>query len=413
PGARDEVVVTLSPPRGVEATAGDHSFGVAVRSSVRGVEVRAVGVMSVSAAAGFSLAIQPVRSTRVFQLAIENTGNAPAAVTLAASDDEGRLRFELETLNVDLRPGERRSIELRVKLPGAPKLGPEVIKSFRVEAAAQGTPTKQTASGQLRIKPKLEPWRIPAMAVVVLGALAGGGVAYASRCEDWSLPGCKEATPTGADGDGQGSATGTPGTAAAAGGTPTSAATKATTQTLTPKPAPTTPAPSPTKHAPGTLRFAKAEVVLDPKKAYLAVISTTAGEFTIELDVATSYNTSNSFAFLAQKGFYDGMKFDALGASVEQGDPVGDGTGTAGYVQEREFPRTRNLRGTVGMIPTPKAPGSVGSEWYINLEDNVIFDRGGVTGVTRPVFAQVVKGLEVVERLTDKDSVDHISIREK
>jgi cyclophilin family peptidyl-prolyl cis-trans isomerase len=416
PGARDEVVVTLSPPRGVEATAGDHPFGVAVRSNVRGTEVRALGVLTVGSVAGFTVAIQPVRSNREFKLALENTGNAPAALSLAAHDDEGKLRFDFETMNVDLGPGERRVVSLKVKLPGAPRLGPEVIKGFRVEAGAQGDSAKQTASGQLRIKPKLEAWRVPAIALVVLAALAGGGVAYASRCEDLGLPGCQkddEVTAGAGDGDGRGAVVSATAVTTAAGGETATASSTAPTSTTPPATA-TTPAAPPTKHVPGTLRFPKAEIVLDPDEDYIAVVTTTAGEFIIDLDIEAAYNTSNSFAFLALKGFYDGMPFVPSEESVEHGDPEGDGTGTAGYTQELERTEVTNKQGTVGMIRVQDDLGAVGSQWYINLEDNIDqFDRARIRGNPRPVFGVVVEGLEVAQRLTEKDTVEHITIFRK
>lgn len=406
PGARGEVAIALSPPRGIEARAGDHPFRVVVRSGVHGSEAGGMAVLSVSEVAGFSLAVQPVRSSRDFKLTLENTGNAPAGLSLAAQDDEGKLRFDFETMNVDLGPGERRTVGLRVKLPGAPRLGPEVIKAFRVEAAARELGAKQTASGQLRIKPKLEPWRLPAIALVVLAALSGGGAVYASRCEDWSLPGCGKAAATPDGGTPTPNAgTATPG---GANGTPTPPATQ-TTATA----APTTPSTSPTKPPPGSLRFPKADIVLDPKKDYFAIVTTSAGEFILDLDVANAYNTSNSFAFLAEKGFYEGLKFKPQGTWVEHGDPVGDGTGTAGYVQDVELPKVLNTKGTVGMTRLLSDPGVVGSQWYVNIEDNSRFDTARIRGNPRPVFGTVIRGLEVAAKLTDKDTIEHIEIREK
>lgn len=415
PGARDEVIVTFSPPRGLAATAGDHPFMVTARSSVHHTEARVAGTLSVSAVPGFSLVLQPVRAARDFKLALENTGNAAAALSLAARDDEGRLRFDFETMNVDLQPGERRTLSLRVRMPGAPKLGPEVIRAFRVEAAGPGL--SQAASGQLRIKPKLEPWRLPAIAVVVVGALAGGGVAYASRCEDWGLPGCgtDAGAPAASDSDAQ-ARTATAQAAGTAGGGDDGTATAGTSTVETPTAPPataTTPAAPPTKHVTGTLRFPKAEIVLDPSKDYLAIVTTSAGEFVIDLDVAGAYETSNSFAFLGQMGFYDGMPFEPMGSSVEHGDPEGDGTGTAGYVQKVEPTGVDNDKGTVGMLRPLSDPGVVGSQWYLNLEDNPQFDTARIRGNPRPVFGTVIKGLEVAAKLTEKDTVERITIEEK
>ncbi len=406
PGARDEVTVQFSPPRSNGAAAGDHSFGVAAVSTVRGTEVGVLGILSIEQFAGFTLAIQPVRSERDFKLTLGNTGNAPAALALSAQDDEGKLRFDFETMNVDLDPGEQRTVKLRAKMPGAPKLGREIITGFRVEARAQRDGSHSTAAGQHRHKPRLEAWRVPAIALVVLAGLGGGGLAYASRCEDWGLPGCSDSGSGGAQVLTDGTAT-----VSAGGGTPTAAATEGT---ATVSATPDTPTPSPTKHVPGTLRFPKAEIVLDPDKDYLAVVSTTAGEFVIDLDVEGAYQTSNSFAFLALMGFYDGMPFEPKDSSVEHGDPGGDEPGTAGYVQDVELTGARNTRGTVGMLRFVNDLGKVGSEWYLNVEDNEQqFDLARIRGNPRPVFGEIVEGIEVAAKLTEKDTVEEIIIFEQ
>jgi cyclophilin family peptidyl-prolyl cis-trans isomerase len=152
--------------------------------------------------------------------------------------------------------------------------------------------------------------------------------------------------------------------------------------------------------------------VLDPRKDYIAVVATTAGEITIDLDVAGAYETSNSFAFLGQMGFYDGMPFEPKGprwhtatraATDRHGRlcPEGGAHGVA------------NKKGTVGMLRLLSDPGVVGSQWYLNLEDNSQFDTARIRGNPRPVFGTIINGLEVAAKLTEKDTVERITIEEK
>jgi cyclophilin family peptidyl-prolyl cis-trans isomerase len=300
---------------------------------------------------------------------------------------------------------------LRTRLRRAPKLGREVITPFQVNALAAPDGTRSTAAGQHQHKPRLEAWRLPVIGLVVLAGLAGGGVAYASRCEDWGLPACSGDSQAADNARAQGDISPTaPGGFA---GTPTVGAPPTVTTTATASPTPTTPTPPPTKHVPGTLRFPRAEIVLDPDKDYVAVVTTTRGEFIIDLDVEAAYQTANSFAFLGLKGFYDGMTFERQETSVEHGDPKGDGTGTAGYLQKVELTGVGNKKGTVGMLRLQSDLSTVSSQWYINLEDNSQFDLARIRGNPRPVFGTIVKGLEVAAKLTEKDAVERIEIEEK
>lgn len=198
PGARDEVTIVIQPPRSPEALAGEYSFAVAVVSREHGIEVRALGRLTVLAFEGFSIALQPVRSKRNFTVTAHNLGNAAAAYTLAGADDEGRLAFRFEPEQVELKPGEERPIRLRAGTKSRRWFGKEEVKPFRVEArpVAAGQ-QKQTADGQLRSRATLEAWKWPFALLVVAGMLGAGAYGYKSNCRDgWPLCGeSKAATP--------------------------------------------------------------------------------------------------------------------------------------------------------------------------------------------------------------------------
>lgn len=439
PGAREEVTVTFRPPRTNDAVAGPRPFTIVATSRAHGVEAGAVGTLAIQSFAGFTIDLQPVRSKRDFRVDVANTGNAPIALALDATDDEGALRFDFERGQVRLGPGERASVPLRVKMHGAPKLGRELVKAFRVEARPADTAVAaSTVAGQLRVKPPLEAWRRPVLALVVLAGLGGGGATYATKCNDWSLPGCRGSETAAATGDddvpagtaspgANGTATTAPAGASATAGadasasstaatatggdTPTPPATMPTTAPTTP-PAnattavPTTPA-MPTTPAPWTPSvgpFDRPDRVLIPGLDYLATVHTTAGSFVIDLDVQGNYDIANSFAFLALSGFYDGMPFAVYPDRVDSGDPEGHGLTTGGYLMPATITRFRNREGWVGATPFSRDVEQVGSGWYVNLIANEAINAD------HPVFGVVSEGMGIVRSLTNADTITGIDV---
>src|ERR1043166_7600 len=83
-----------------------------------------------------------------------------------------------------------------------------------------------------------------------------------------------------------------------------------------------------------------------------AVVATSCGIFKIALDTTRAPKTSNSFAYLAEEGFYDDLTFHrvAPGFGIQGGDPLGTGTGGPGYsVDEKPPANLSYTKGTVAM----------------------------------------------------------------
>jgi cyclophilin family peptidyl-prolyl cis-trans isomerase len=116
-------------------------------------------------------------------------------------------------------------------------------------------------------------------------------------------------------------------------------------------------------------QFAKPERVLGRWAKATAVVATSQGAFEIELDTRTSPKTTNSFAFLARQGFYDGTAFHRIvpGFVIQGGDPTGTGTGGPGYFVDEPPPAdTEYVRGTVAMAKTSvEPPGRSGSQFFV------------------------------------------------
>jgi peptidyl-prolyl cis-trans isomerase B (cyclophilin B) len=100
-----------------------------------------------------------------------------------------------------------------------------------------------------------------------------------------------------------------------------------------------------------------------------AVVATSCGSFEIALDSAKAPKTVNSFAYLGEEGFYDGLTFHRIapGFVIQGGDPLGTGLGGPGYsVTEKPPANLAYTKGTVAMAKSPTdPPGRSGSQFYV------------------------------------------------
>jgi peptidyl-prolyl cis-trans isomerase B (cyclophilin B) len=128
-----------------------------------------------------------------------------------------------------------------------------------------------------------------------------------------------------------------------------------------------------------------------------AVVATSCGTFDIALDAKRAPKTVNSFAFLSEEGFYDGLTFHRIapGFVSQGGDPLGNGTGGPGYSVDEKPPA--NLAYTKGVVAMAKSsaepPGRSGSQFFVVL--------GADAGLPAEyaLVGKVDKGLDVVERI--------------
>lgn len=136
-----------------------------------------------------------------------------------------------------------------------------------------------------------------------------------------------------------------------------------------------------------------------------AEIETTKGSFEIRFFREDAPITVASFQYLAARQFFNNLTFHKKrqGFVIEGGDPKGNGLGGPGYTLPPEISPIKHLRGTLGMArrqneinPDRRSNGSV---FYITYADLPKLD-GLYT-----VFARVISGMEVVERLEVGDRI--------
>jgi cyclophilin family peptidyl-prolyl cis-trans isomerase len=133
----------------------------------------------------------------------------------------------------------------------------------------------------------------------------------------------------------------------------------------------------------------------DPARQYQATLETSMGDIVISFFPRQAPRAVKNFIDLAYSGFYDGTRFYHVepGALIAGGDRAGDGTGTPGTTIPFERTDVEFLAGTVAMKRAGSPPTN-GSAFFI-----LAAPRPGYNG-RYTAFAQVVKGLDVVQSLS-------------
>lgn len=141
-------------------------------------------------------------------------------------------------------------------------------------------------------------------------------------------------------------------------------------------------------------------MTIDPAKNYTATITTPRGDIEIKLRPDLAPETVNSFVFLANDGFYDGVTWHRVlpNFMAQTGDPTGTGTGGPGYTVKDEFTNTVNFDrpGLVAMANTG-APNSGGSQFFITKAAYPSLD-GKYT-----IFGEVTNGQDIVDAIPERD----------
>ena len=124
------------------------------------------------------------------------------------------------------------------------------------------------------------------------------------------------------------------------------------------------------------------------------------GIIVLELYPHLAPQSVSNFVYLAQEGFYDGLKFHRIisGFMVQGGCPFGTGTGGPGYTIKGEFALNgiendlKHERGVISMARS-NAFDSAGSQFFIMHDDVDSLDG------QYAAFGRVAEGMEVVDRI--------------
>ena len=142
------------------------------------------------------------------------------------------------------------------------------------------------------------------------------------------------------------------------------------------------------------------EFSINDEAVYVATVTMESGDqFIMELYPKSAPLTVNSFVFLTNEGWFDGVTFHRVlpGFVAQTGDPTGTGLGGPGYTIPNEIDQSLS-HAEVGMVAMANSgPDTNGSQWYITLGDAATLD-GSYT-----IFGRVVEGLDVVQAVTPRD----------
>jgi cyclophilin family peptidyl-prolyl cis-trans isomerase len=148
-----------------------------------------------------------------------------------------------------------------------------------------------------------------------------------------------------------------------------------------------------------TVRFRRADEVLEAGKHYRAEVVTNRGRLVIDLYQDETPRTVNNFVFLALQRYYDGVAFHRVleDFMAQTGDPTGTGSGGPGYQFDDEIvPGLRHdAKGVVSMANA--GPRTNGSQFFITFAATPWLDG------KHTVFGRVVEGLDVLDALTRVD----------
>lgn len=159
--------------------------------------------------------------------------------------------------------------------------------------------------------------------------------------------------------------------------------------------------PASLRHSP---EFFESAGLLHPKFSPMALIETRHGVIEIALNVVEAPLTTTSIIELTRAGYFNGLRWHRVVPNfvAQTGDPRGDGIGGPGFTIVDELSPLPFTRGTVGMALSWDDTG--GSQFFITHSPQPHLD-GQYT-----VFGQVVKGMDVVDRLGPEDVIERMRI---
>ena len=109
---------------------------------------------------------------------------------------------------------------------------------------------------------------------------------------------------------------------------------------------------------------------VEDQRGYSVTFTTSVGRIRFVMLPQEALLAVNSFIFLINEGYYDGLAFHRVvpGLLAESGDATGTGTGNAGYTFEIEPPQRPYARGLIALA-NDGTPNSNGSRFFFILGD--------------------------------------------
>lgn len=141
----------------------------------------------------------------------------------------------------------------------------------------------------------------------------------------------------------------------------------------------------------------------------IATIQTTRGTIKAELYDDKTPRTVENFVTLANKGFYNGLKFHRVIADfmIQTGCPEGTGRGGPGYRFQDEFHATLKHDGPGVLSMANAGPNTNGSQFFITHVACPHLDG------KHSVFGRVIEGQDVVNAIRQGDKMESVTIQDE
>lgn len=158
-----------------------------------------------------------------------------------------------------------------------------------------------------------------------------------------------------------------------------------------------------------TLFFSNDLFAAGKSDGLVANIKTTRGQISIKLNDTQTPLTCANFVNLANRGYYDGLKFHRVVNDfvIQGGDPTGIGSGGPGYKFEDELIPNLKHSGPGILSMAHAGPGTNGSQFFITHRATPHLD-----GI-HSVFGSVISGQDVVNSIQQGDVINSITIEGK
>jgi len=141
-------------------------------------------------------------------------------------------------------------------------------------------------------------------------------------------------------------------------------------------------------------------------KPLMAIIKTNRGNITLKLHGEETPLTVANFMNLAERGYYDSVRFHRVikDFMIQGGDPMGTGRGGPGYKFEDEIVDTLKHSGAGILSMANAGPATNGSQFFITHKETSWLNG------KHTVFGKVVDGIDIVNAIVQNDMILTIDI---
>lgn len=137
---------------------------------------------------------------------------------------------------------------------------------------------------------------------------------------------------------------------------------------------------------------------IDESSTVTAIIATSCGEITLDLNASGAPETVNNFVFLSREGFYDGQVVHRIAENFvfQTGDPAANGTGGPGYFIADEFPDDGFVYEEGVVYMANRGSRSTGSQFAV-----VVGEDGRFLTTSFNVLGTVADGQDAIDQIME------------